>query len=124
MAVQQFGLLIEYSKNWTLLLLKSGLQAFKAKQIHWPLALLTFIGGSLLILFKTPSHFPEFCNALLKGFRLADEIKPFVLIKWNDLWHLPMEEVLEKISLNASSTETTFSPTDRKTDLIYSRAHR
>ena len=75
-----------------------GLQAFKAKQIHWPFALLTFIGGSLLMLFKTPQQFPKFCDSLLKGFRLADEIKPFVLIDWDQLWHLPMQEVLQKIT--------------------------
>jgi ubiquinone biosynthesis protein COQ4 len=74
-----------------------GLQAFKAKQFHWPFALVAFAGASLLFLFKDPRKMEALVDSWARGHRLAVEMVPLILVDWNELWALPMAEVQQKL---------------------------
>lgn len=74
-----------------------GLQAFKMRQMNWPFAMLATAAVCLITLFKTPERIPLLAEQMARGFRLAEQYHPLILVDWNQHWHKPLAQVREEL---------------------------
>ncbi|MBC7742240.1 MAG: hypothetical protein H7061_08585, partial [Bdellovibrionaceae bacterium] len=68
-----------------------GLQAFKAKQMNWPFAMIGIAGGSLVTLVREPKKIEQLVSDISHGYQLGAKAKPLIIVDWNEKWALPIE---------------------------------
>ncbi len=87
-----------------------GLQAFKAKQINWPFAMVGLGGGSFVTLFKTPEDIENLMDQIVRGGQMGAVCKPIMTIDWNDRWSEPLAFVRRELGLEKFFLETETRP--------------
>lgn len=87
-----------------------GLQAFKAKQMNWPFSMVALGGASFITLLKTPSMIEEYIDQIGRGQLLGKQMKPLILVDWNQHWSKPLKDVKEDLWLE----KPLFSTLDRE----------
>lgn len=76
-----------------------GLQAFMNRQMNWPFSLLAIAGGCLITLFNNPSEARNLISSIVRGYTLADQVKPLILVDWNQYWKRPLADVRTELNL-------------------------
>lgn len=76
-----------------------GLQAFKAKQMNWPFAMVAMGGVCLLTLLKTPQNIVKLTDEIARGWHLGSTAKPLILVNWNNYWTIPLKDVKSELQL-------------------------
>lgn len=78
-----------------------GLQAFKAKQINWPFAMVGIGGGSFVTLFKTPGDIESLMDRITLGGQMGAQCKPLITIDWNRKWNESLDQVRKDLGLES-----------------------
>ena len=64
-----------------------GLQVFKAKQLNSPFSLVAIGGACFITLLKNPQFIENFIDHMGRGYQIARQMKPLILVDWNLYWH-------------------------------------
>ena len=76
-----------------------GLQAFKAKQMNWPFAMIGIAGGSLVTLVREPHKIEKLVGDISWGYQLGAQAAPLILVDWNKHWDQPLEAIKKDLGL-------------------------
>lgn len=87
-----------------------GLQAFKAKQINWPFAMVGIGGGSFVTLFKTPEEIENLVDQIVRGGQMGAACKPLMTMDWNDRWGDQLDIVRRELGLESFFTSSATLP--------------
>lgn len=74
-----------------------GMQAFMAKQLNWPFAMLALAAGCILTLLNEPKKIGQLMSDINRGYILAEQINPLITVDWNQYWTTELSEVQKRL---------------------------
>lgn len=77
-----------------------GLQAFKAKQMNWPFAMVAIGGACFVTLLKEPQNIIHFIDQIGRGYNMATKARPLILVDWDRYWDRPLIEVKRELGFD------------------------
>lgn len=79
-----------------------AISAFYVAQINSPLNSMVLAIGLIKCTIKMPERLPELMNALVQGWNLGLKTPNLFGIKWEELYHLPLNEVRKQLNIQAA----------------------
>lgn len=82
-----------------------AISAFYLAQNKIPLSALLIGFGFLRAVLKEPHRIDELMNSIIRGWTIGKQAKDLLGIKWEELWDSPIDEVRNKLNINAENSD-------------------
>jgi len=78
-----------------------GISAFYVAQINSPLNSMLLALALIKCTIKMPARLPELMNTITYGWQMGLKTPNIFGVKWEEMWDLPMDEVRQKVGIQA-----------------------